>query len=60
MMLEIGYIRAMNIDYVGNAIYRLSVSAELLKAWLALTNIKYRVNLMVFVVLNQWLVLTML
>ena len=34
--------------------------AELLEAWLALTSVKYHDNLLILMLLNQWLVLTML
>ena len=34
--------------------------AELLEAWLALTSVKYHDNLLILMLLNQWLALTML
>ena len=34
--------------------------AQLLEAWLALTTIKYLDNVLVLILLNQWLKLTML
>ena len=34
--------------------------AQLLEAWLALTSVKYRDNVLVLILLNQWLKLTML
>ena len=34
--------------------------ADLLKAWLALTSVKYHDNLLILMLLNQWLALTML
>ena len=38
----------------------LSVRAELLEAWLALTSVKYHDNILILMPLNHWLVLTML
>ena len=34
--------------------------AELLEAWLALTSVKYHDNLLILMLLNQWLALTVL
>ena len=37
-----------------------SIWAELLEAWLALTSVKYHDNILILILLNQWLALTML
>ena len=34
--------------------------AELFEAWLALTSVKYHDNLLILILINQWLALTML
>ena len=40
--------------------YTKDTRAELLEAWLALTSVKYHGNLLILMLLNQWLALTML
>ena len=53
----------LSIDLMFSAINcpsRKPVWAELLKPWLALTSIKYHDNLLILMLLNQWLALIML
>ena len=41
-------------------IIQINAWAQLLEAWLALTSVKYLDNVLVLILLNQWLKLTML
>ena len=41
-------------------LYIMATRAQLLEAWLALTSVKYLDNVLVLILLKQWLKLTML
>ena len=43
-----------------DAVFNLAYWAALLEAWLALTSVKYHDNLLILMLINQWLALAML